>query len=71
MTAISGTDTGTNGAISGASSMFGLIAPTSGNHTLACTWSTAAQIMQVAAVSFTGVNQTSVAVAFPHGGDCQ
>lgn len=45
--------------------LFGLLAPTSGNKTLNCTWTTAAEV-SLFGCSWTGVDQTSVAVAFPH-----
>lgn len=45
--------------------LFGLLAPTSGNKTLAFSWTNAASNGGYAsAISFTGVNQTSVAAAF-------
>ena len=44
---------------------FGLIAPTTGNLTLRASWSTSQGAM-LHAIAFEGVDQTSVAVAFPH-----
>lgn len=66
MTAITGTNTGINGGISAASVLFGLLAPTSGAKTLTCTW-TGSNAVGIFAVSFTGVNQGSLAAAFPNG----
>lgn len=65
-TAITGTNTGVNGGISGASVLFGLLAPTAGNKTLTCSW-TGSSTAAIVAVSFTGVNQGSIAAAFPNG----
>lgn len=51
-----------------ACSIYGLIAPTSGNKNLVITWTGAgAPEGHAAAISFTGVDQTSTAIAFPHG----
>jgi hypothetical protein len=44
---------------------FGLRNPTAGNKTLTFSWTTAGQGIAAVAVSFTGVNQTSDALAFP------
>lgn len=66
MTAITGTGGGT-GASSISTVAYGLIAPTSGNKILTVTWSGAALTAYGVAISFTGVDQTSTAVAFPHG----
>ena len=68
MTAISGTNSGTNGGVTGATEIFGLLAPTSGNKNLKCTWtSTGTNEAHAVAISFTGVNQGSIASAFPNG----
>lgn len=45
---------------------FGLIAPTSGQKKLRITWIGVGGEIALNAVSWTGVDQTSVAVAFPH-----
>lgn len=67
MTIIPGTTTALNGGITSSSAAFGLLAPTSGNKSLVCTgWVTPSEV-HITAVSFTGVNQTSVATAFPNG----
>jgi hypothetical protein len=50
--------------------MYGLIAPASGNKTLTISW-TGNNEAHACAIAFTGVDQTSVAVAFPHGTNCQ
>lgn len=51
-----------NGAI------YGLLAPAAtGNKNIVITWTTTSSEMHAAAISFTGVDQTSVAVAFPNG----
>lgn len=55
-----------NGPLAGSSALYGLVAPTSGNKTLTISW-TGNSEMHACAISFTGVDQTSVAVAFPHG----
>lgn len=65
MTAISGTTT-TNGGLSSSSELFGLLSPTSGNKQLTCTW-TGNHEADLSAISFTGVNQGSIAAAFPNG----
>lgn len=46
--------------------IYGLINPASGNFALAGSWTGASNIV-IEAISYTGVDQTSVAVAFPHG----
>jgi hypothetical protein len=46
--------------------LYGLLAPASGNKTLTVSW-TGNNEMHASALSFTGVDQTSIAVAFPHG----
>lgn len=53
--------TGVNGLIA----LFGRINPTSGNKTLSCSWTTSSRV-SLYGISWTGVDQTSVAVAFPH-----
>lgn len=45
--------------------LFGLVAPTSGNKTLLVSWTTSAPVW-VDAISFTGVNQTGGATSFPN-----
>jgi hypothetical protein len=44
--------------------LFGLVAPTSGNLTLRCSWTNGAEIF-IAAVSFTNADQTGGATTFP------
>lgn len=66
MTAISGTNTGTQGAITAGIQFFGLLAPTSGAKTLTCSW-TGTRAGGFFAVSFNNVNQGSIAAAFPNG----
>lgn len=59
----------TNAFVGGSSiavSAYGLIAPTSGNKTLKIDWTGSFEAHAVA-ISFTGVDQTNVATAFPHG----
>ena|SRR6185295_14053748 len=56
-------DDGTNSAFM---RIWALINPAAGNFTLAGSWTGSASFV-VGAVSYTGVDQTSVAVAFPHG----
>ena len=46
--------------------MYGLLAPASGSHSLTCSW-TGNQEAHLTAISFTGVNQGSIAAAFPNG----
>lgn len=46
--------------------LYGRIAPTPGNKNLVISW-TGNNEMHASAISFSGVDQTSVAVAFPHG----
>ena len=46
------------------SSLWGLIAPTSGNKTLTCSWTGNAEAY-LSAVSWTGVNQTGGSTSFP------
>lgn len=61
---------GTLGAttnITGVSAIYGLIAPVSGNKNLVITWLGTGDEMHACAASWTGVDQTSVAVAFPNG----
>lgn len=65
MTAISGT-LAQNGGATATSEIFGLLAPTSGNKTLTCSW-TGSTEAHAASISFTGVNQTNFATAFPNG----
>jgi hypothetical protein len=65
LTQISGTLT-LNGGTSAASAIYGLINPVSGNKTLTISW-TGNNEAHACAIAFTGVDQTSVAVAFPHG----
>jgi hypothetical protein len=65
MTLVTGTNSA-NGSSSMATSIYGLVAPTSGNKNLKVSWTGSFEAHAVA-ISFTGVDQTSVAVAFPHG----
>lgn len=51
----------------GTCALYGLLAPTSGLKTLRVNWTSGTNEFHVAAVTFTGVDQTSPAVAFPHG----
>jgi len=67
MTELTGANTGTNGGLSGASTIFALIAPTSGTKNLTCTW-TGSWEAHISAISFTGVNQGSIGAAFPNAG---
>lgn len=46
--------------------LFGLVAPTPGNKTLTCTWTTAGYVY-LNAISFTGVAQAGGATSFPNG----
>ena len=66
MTAITNATIASDGANSCTGVMYGLVAPTSGNKNLKISW-TGNTVAYGMAISFTGVNQTSVAVAFPHG----
>lgn len=50
----------------GSTVLFGLLNPTSGTKTLSASWTGASEVT-LASVSFTLVDQTSIAVAFPHG----
>lgn len=65
MTAIPGASTA-SGANSVAVAAYGLLAPTAGNKNLVISWTGNLEAHAVA-ISFSGVDQTSVAVAFPHG----
>ncbi len=65
MTAVANTSSD-NSVLTGSTIIYGLIAPTSGNKNLVVSWTGNAEA-HAAAISFTGVNQTSVAVAFPNG----
>lgn len=58
----SGTDAGANGFVQ----MFGLLAPNAGNKSLVVNWTGLTQLT-MAAMSFKGVNQSSIATAFPNG----
>lgn len=64
LTELTGANTGTNGGITAASTIYVLLAPTSGTKNLTCTWTGSGEA-HISAVSFTGVNQGSVAAAFP------
>ncbi len=66
MTIIPNTTTADNSVLAGSGVLYGLLAPTSGNKSLVVSW-TGNQEAHACAISFTGVDQTSVAVAFPHG----
>jgi hypothetical protein len=65
LTQISGTLVA-NGVLTEVAALYGLVAPASGNKTLTISW-TGNNEMHASAAAFTGVDQTSVAVAFPHG----
>ena len=47
--------------------IFALVNPAAGNFALAGSWTVATTPFVIGAVSYTGVDQTSVAAAFPHG----
>jgi hypothetical protein len=64
MTLVPGSDY-QNGTTTTYTAIYGLVAPTSRNKTQ-CTWTGTAVEAKLAAISFTGVDQTSVIVAFPH-----
>ena len=66
MTLISGANGGYSGGVEQWIGIFGLLAPTTGNHTLSASW-TGARQTNGALISFDGVNQSSFAAAFPHG----
>lgn len=68
MTQITGTNTGTNGGCSCAGVIFAILLGnnTSASHTVSISWTGAVEA-HAGAVSFSGVDQTSIAVAFPHG----
>jgi hypothetical protein len=65
MTQITGTLVSSAGT--GTTALYALLAPTSGAKTLSITWTTGSHEMHAQAVAFTSVDQTSIAVAFPHG----
>lgn len=67
MTPVPGTATGTQGGVSSAGIWYGLLAPASGAHTLQISWTGSTECTMVG-ISFAGVDQTSIAVAFPNGG---
>lgn len=48
--------------------IFGLVAPTSGNKTISCSWSTDTNKAFIETISFTGVNQTGGSTSFPNTG---
>ena len=56
-----------SGATSMAVALLGLLNPTPGNKTLTISWTSAAEEAFLAAISFSGVDQTSIAAAFPNG----
>lgn len=62
ITNASGTDTGANGLIQ----MYGLLNPNSGAKSLVVNWTGLTQLT-LAPISFKGVNQDSIATAFPNG----
>ena len=66
MTLVTSTNSA-NGSSSMATAIYGLVAPTSGNKNLKISWSSASVEAHAVAISFTGVDQTNVATAFPHG----
>jgi hypothetical protein len=55
-----------DGGLTAIAAVYGLLAPTSGNKNLVISW-TGANEMHALAASFAGVDQTSIAVAFPNG----
>ena len=65
MTLLSRQDAGVNG---GTALIFGLRAPTTGNKTLAVSWTTATGGYYASAIAFDHVSQTSDATAFPSAG---
>lgn len=64
LTELTGANSGTNSGLTGASTLFVVLAPTSGTKNLTCTWTGSGE-GHISAVSFTGVNQGSIAAAFP------
>jgi hypothetical protein len=66
MTQVPGTQIADGGS-STSGAKYALLAPTSGNKSLVISWSSGALEAHAIAQSYTGVNQTSVAVAFPNG----
>lgn len=59
-----GTPVSTTGSF-GLVALFGRLAPTSGNKTLHAAWTGSAQV-SLYGISWTGVDQTNIATAFPH-----
>lgn len=57
----------TSTGVTAAAAIYGLLNPASLNKTLTVSWTGTANV-QVSGASYTGVDQTSIAVAFPHGG---
>jgi hypothetical protein len=55
-----------DGGLTAVAAVYGLLAPTPGNKNLVISW-TGANEMHALAASFAGVDQTSIAVAFPNG----
>jgi hypothetical protein len=55
-----------DGGITATGAVYALLNPTSGNKTITISW-TGSNEMHACAFSFSNVDQTSVAVAFPHG----
>jgi hypothetical protein len=65
MTQISGTTT-TNGSLSSSSALYGILGATTGVHPLTCSW-TGNNEAYLSGIALNGVNQTSIAAAFPNG----
>jgi hypothetical protein len=65
MTQVPGTQVA-DGSSSVSAAIYAVVAPTSGNKSLVVSWTGSLEVHAMA-ISFTGVNQTSVATAFPHG----
>lgn len=66
MTKVTATDTGSNGGCSCWGAVYVALAPASGSHSVAITW-TGTLEAHATSVSFSGVDQGSVATSFPHG----
>lgn len=66
LTAITGTNTGINAVCTCSGVIYGMIGPATGANNIAISWTGAAEA-HATVVSFTGVNQGSLALAFPNG----
>lgn len=66
MTAVPGTNSGSNGGCTCTTQIYGILAPASGAHNAVVSWTGATEGHAVA-ISFTGANQGSIAAAFPNG----